>query len=99
MYYAQKQFLVTARFVNEDEWLSTDYGEYLIKKGNIILTDYYGNSFPTTPFFFKEDYIPVSLVKREIDIEKMARGYIEMSKLSQEEDGDYINRLKNKINE
>lgn len=85
MYYAHKQFLVTARMVEEDEWLSTDNGEFLVKKGNIILTDYNGNSFPTTPEFFKIDYVPVKLVNKKINVEEMAKGYQEMSEINLEE--------------
>lgn len=85
MHYAQKQFIVTAKVAKEDGWLTTENGEFEVKKGELILTDYQGNSFTTTEFFFKEDYVPVKLTKAEIDIEAMAKGYEEMGEINLEE--------------
>lgn len=95
MYYAQKQFLVTAKRVEKDGWLTTEIGEVPVKKGEIILTDHNGNSFTTKDEFFKEDYVSVKLTEKEIDIEAMAKGYQDMGEINLEE----ANAAKNTYND
>lgn len=64
--YAHRNFLVTMNRAEEDGKLLVMSGEEIpVMKGEYILTDQDGNSYPLTETRFKDYYIPVERVKEK----------------------------------
>ncbi len=65
MKYAHRKFLVTVNRVEENGVLNTITGDIPVSKGEIVLTDIDGNSFPLTEQRFKDYYVPVEQIEEE----------------------------------
>lgn len=102
MLFAHKKFLVTVQELEEDGTLHTIGASYPVFKGEMLLTDEYGNKFTCTKQRFEEYYIPVQKVKpRKSKHKNFEEEYIKALQSfelgSTEEDKDYINKTKELI--
>jgi hypothetical protein len=102
-YYAHKRFLVeVVKVADSDGFLQnedTDY--YPVSKGDVVLKDGVGRLFTVTKKHFEETYLEVE--KKEslsnFTYEEIAAGYQAMANLDQEEDAEYIQKLKNNLSD
>ena len=80
--YAHKKFLVDAVQLTEKVIKNGESGEIIGLPGEYLLKDQLGEYTVLTKEYFEEQYQPV---KKVIDIEQMARGYMEMAEINLEE--------------
>jgi hypothetical protein len=97
MRYALKQFVVSVIEAEEDGVLLNLYGEIPFLKGDKIASRLDGEQFVIPKGQFEELWIPVrEVVKREVNKNVMAKGYIEGIP-GNEEDIEYIDGTINMI--
>jgi hypothetical protein len=97
MLYANNKFLVSVERVDEDGELHTVNGSIPVWKGNLIMTDQYGNQSVTTESYFYENHTPVRKMKHAqpkkkkspFEIQQIAEGYNCLK--NSIEDESYIN--------
>jgi hypothetical protein len=97
MYYASKRFLVQVEKPEQEGEIITQYGSIPVKPTDIVATDEFGIQFVMTENYFNDNYVPVEKVKRNFDLEAMAKAYAEALP-NQEENETYINGTKELIN-
>lgn len=101
MRYAHRKFLVTRNVVEEDGVVETLAGSIPVKRGEILLTNEFGDVDIATEEYFNRYYVPVEKAKEKKPEKKLSpfeeqyflNAYEEMSKLNQIEDEDYINEM------
>lgn len=70
MKYTHRKFLVTVNRVEENGVLNTISGDIPVSKGEVVLTDDYGDSIAITEKRFNEYYVPVEQIKEETKVGK-----------------------------
>lgn len=85
MLFAHKKSLVTVSEIEEDGILETFSGSFPVKKGELKITDEYGNTDVTTISRLGEFYVPVEKIKNtkvkvkspfeEAYLDEIARNY------------------------
>jgi hypothetical protein len=105
-YYTQKRFLVeVVKVTDSDGFLQnedTDY--YPVSKNDVVLKDGVGRLYTVTKDQFNENYLEVVKVEKKETLsnftyEDIAAGYQAMANLDQEEDAEYIQKLKNNLSD
>lgn len=104
-YYTQKKSLVEiVKVADSDGFLQnvdTDY--YPVSGGDVVLKDMSGRLFTVSEEDFKEKYLEVEKVEKKplsnFTYEQMTAGYQAMAELDQEEDAEYIQKLKNNLSD
>lgn len=99
--YVNKKFVFHAREATENTEALSQFGNMKVFKGEMILTDLYGNEIPETKELFEENYIQVEINEGELDTDAMAYRYATMTDwmTSNEEDSNYINDFQQKVRE
>ncbi|KON87475.1 hypothetical protein AF332_11980 [Sporosarcina globispora] len=95
--FANKRFVGQKIVAQEDGTLLTQFGDFPVKKGEIIFKPLKGDPVVVPENYFNENYTQVEAANKEkvkVNLDEMARGYMEMGYLNQKEDESYINELK-----
>jgi hypothetical protein len=96
-YYASKRFLVQVERPEQEGEIHTIHGTLPVKPTDIVATDEFGVQYIMSERHFQDNYVPVEKVKRNFDLDAMAKAYAEALP-NQEEDETYINGTKELIN-
>ncbi|MFO1442977.1 hypothetical protein KDN24_07065 [Bacillus sp. Bva_UNVM-123] len=91
MLFAHKNSLVTVSEVEEDGVIQTFSGEFPIKKGELKITDEYGNSDVITRCRLNEYYVPVKKVKQVNVVTKSPFEEAYLNELAENYKQDWVN--------
>lgn len=96
LYYVDKKFLGSVSEVEADGTLTTIRGNIPVYKGQYVVHFRNGEDVVMDREYFINEYTPVKEVKKKtkVNLDEMAKGYMEMAYLNQNEDENYINELK-----
>lgn len=92
--YAHKSFVGEVERAEKDGTIFMFQEEIPYKVGELIFTGVNNEQQILSESTFKNYFIPVEKRKANVDLDEMAKGYMEMAYLNQEEDEDYIVKTK-----